>query len=186
MPPTTPIGPTDAAGPADPAGPAAPSGPSPTPDRARRTGRDPSHRRRGRPTAPGWSAPAIIATVFGVAWLTGFSLAGLLSALDPPGRGDTAVRWDLHRLVDEIARYRREVGRVPPSLEALGLRNPHDGRGTPRGRGLKLGDDGVPLDPWGAPYEYAVLDEGRGALELRTAADDRILGTADDVVARPP
>jgi len=121
-----------------------------------------------------------------VAGLTGFALKGLLSALDPPGRGDAAVRWPLRRLVDEIARYHRDVGRGPPSLEALGLSEPHGGRGTPRRRGLVLDGNGVPLDPWGAPYEYTVLDEGRGAFELRSAADDRILGTADDVVARVP
>ncbi len=130
--------------------------------------------------------------VVAVALLTGFALTGLLSALDPPGRGDGAARWHLHRLVDEIARYRREVGHVPPSLEALGLgeapadRGAPAGGGAPRARGLNLGRDGVPLDPWGAPYDYTVLDEGRGAFELRSAAEDHVVGTADDVVARLP
>lgn len=186
MPPTAPIGPTDAAGPAAPAGPTDPTTPSPTPNRARRHGRNPSPRRRGRPKARGWSAPTIIAVVFGLAGLTGFALNGLLSALDSPRCGGTVVRWQLRRLVDELARYRRDVGRVPPSLEALGLGEPHDGGGTPRRRGLVLDGDGVPLDPWGAPYEYAVLDEGRGAFELRSAADDHVLGTEDDVVALGP
>ncbi|MFO0933244.1 MAG: type II secretion system protein GspG [Planctomycetota bacterium] len=130
--------------------------------------------------------------VVAVALLTGIAGNGLLSALNPPGRGDGAVRWHLHRLVDEIARYRREVGRVPPSLEALGLGEAPADRGAaagaeaPRGRGLKLERDGVPLDPWGQPYVYTVLDEDRGAFELRCAADDTVLETADDVVAGLP
>lgn len=130
--------------------------------------------------------------VVAVAWLTGLALKGLLSTLDRPARGDAAVRWHLHRLVDELARYRREVGRVPPSLEALGLgeapadRGTAAGGGAPRGRGLNLGHDGAPLDPWGQPYVYTVLDEGRGAFELRCAADDKVLETADDVVAGLP
>lgn len=189
MPPTAPLGPTD---PEDPADPAAPPAPSPTPNRARRTSRDGRGRRRHRSDGREWSAPRITAVVFAVASLTGFAGTGLVSALDRPGRGDAAARWHLRRLVDEIARYRREVGPLPPSLEALGLgealadRGAPAGGGAPRGRGLNLGPDGVPLDPWGGPYDYTVLDEGRGAYELRSAAEDHVVGTADDVVVRLP
>lgn len=75
---------------------------------------------------------------------------------------------------------------MPPSLEALGLGDGSAGGGAPRGRGLNLGRDRVPLDPWGQPYVYTVLDEDRGAFKLRCAADDKVLETVDDVVARLP
>ena len=53
-------------------------------------------------------------------------------------------------------------------------------------RALRADVDGVPVDPWGQPYAYTVLDDGRGAYDLRSAGDDEVLGTEDDVVGRTP
>lgn len=153
---------------------------SPTSGRKRRTPHAAERRRRARATSPGWSGPAIVAAVFGVAGLVGVAGATLSSALERPNRATAVPRWHLRRIADEIARYRREVGRLPPSLDALAFK---DARAA---RGLVIGRDAVPLDPWGAPYAYAVLDERRATYELRSAGDDRVLGTTDDIVATLP
>jgi hypothetical protein len=75
----------------------------------------------------------------------------------------------------EVQRYAREhAGRLPASLDALVTERSPDG--TPYLRE-------PPRDPWGQPYDYAVLSSRLGAYDLRSNGPDRLPGTVDDVVA---
>lgn len=72
----------------------------------------------------------------------------------------------LANLQDRIQRYRRQAGRFPASIEAM-LPVPAD-------------RDALARDAWDAAFAFRLLARD---YELRSSGPDRVIGTADDVVA---
>jgi general secretion pathway protein G len=88
--------------------------------------------------------------------------------------GDT-VRMQMGLISDAIDSYRATRRTIPRSLDDLT---------EPSERTQEPYFDRIPLDPWGQPFAYRVLDERKGAFELRSGGEDRTIGTGDDVVVR--
>jgi general secretion pathway protein G len=82
------------------------------------------------------------------------------------------VRFQIDSLRKAIDMYSLSRRTLPATLEDLTAPNPDTGMPWM---------DSVPLDPWGGPYEYRVLDAGRREYVIRSGGDDRTSGTDDDV-----
>ncbi len=69
----------------------------------------------------------------------------------------TTAQTQVKLLRGAVESLRLDVGRYPSAEEGLAMltRPPTDPSLAPRWRGPYL-DDAMPLDPWGAPYQYAV------------------------------
>ncbi|HKB14784.1 MAG TPA: type II secretion system protein GspG, partial [Planctomycetota bacterium] len=102
----------------------------------------------------------------------------LLAALAAPafspiqateGKREAAER-EIAETVAAIERYRRECGELPDCLHLLVL---PDEQGK-----TFLSRKGMPVDPWGAPYEYDFSDGegGRWMFEVRSFGSDRSPG----------
>ena len=83
---------------------------------------------------------------------------------------------EIGRLDGAVQRFARDhAGRLPASLVQLQTEAAPEG-----GTYLRS----VPMDPWGQPFSYAVLNVRYGSYDLRSYGPDRMAGTPDDVVAR--
>lgn len=91
-------------------------------------------------------------------------IIGLLAALVGPrlfSKVDqskvVAAQTQVKMLRGAVENLRLDIGRYPTADEALGLlmRAPADPALAARWRGPYL-DDAVPMDPWAAPYQYAI------------------------------
>jgi hypothetical protein len=89
--------------------------------------------------------------------------------------GDTAT-WQMKNIAASIERYRSRRGTIPRSLGELTTTN--DGLNHPFMAQ-------IPLDPWGQPFVYSVIDERKGRYEIVCGGDDRTIGTADDLYEPP-
>jgi type II secretion system protein G len=79
--------------------------------------------------------------------------------------------------------YRMDLGYYPSTNHGLQALSelPGDLPDDRRWRGPYLRGD-VPLDPWGSPYRYHLLEEGPGdKFDLWSIGPDRVDGTADDI-----
>lgn|GEM_PF-4680474 len=90
--------------------------------------------------------------------------------------GDTA-RNQMQSFGGAIGLYAIEHGALPPTLDALTASSPKPSEPYIRR---------VPLDPWGEVYSYRILDAEKRLYELRSAGEDRQLGTEDDVLFPDP
>lgn len=91
-------------------------------------------------------------------------IIGLLAGLVGPklfGKVDSSkvqtAQTQVKMLKGTLESMRLDIGRFPTTEEGLTLLNtaPKDEKIRSRWRGPYLDDD-LPLDPWGAPYQYAV------------------------------
>ena len=98
-----------------------------------------------------------------------------------------AAEREVTEIVVAIEKYRAECGELPDCLHLLVLPD--------EGGKVYLPRKGMPLDPWGTPYEYDYSegDGGRWDIEVRSFASDRRLGgegEAEDIRrvsgSRPP
>jgi general secretion pathway protein G len=92
----------------------------------------------------------------------------------PPSAFAPGATADLGRIDAALRRYAKDhAGRLPATLDDLAAeRSPDSVPYLTR----------VPRDPWGSPYDYAVLSPQHGAYDLRSHGPDRLPGTGDDVV----
>ncbi len=44
--------------------------------------------------------------------------------------------------------------------------------------------EAIPQDPWGSDYDYQIVNRQKREFEIRSAGEDKILGTEDDIVYR--
>jgi general secretion pathway protein G len=79
-----------------------------------------------------------------------------------------------HSLSTAIDMFVLENRRLPNTLEEL----------TKPSQSGQTFLKSVPVDPWGQPYEYTVVDAATHKYEIRSAGEDRVLATDDDVVFR--
>ncbi len=91
-------------------------------------------------------------------------IIGLLAGLVGPklfGKVDSSkvqtAQTQVKMLKGSLESMRLDIGRFPATEEGLALLNtsPKDDKTRGRWRGPYL-DDVLPLDPWGAPYQYSV------------------------------
>jgi general secretion pathway protein G len=129
-----------------------------------------------------------------------YSLRTLLIAMlvVPPvlswlvGMGSVDTRWNLDRqyaravhsqlslLETAVNAYMDDVGSLPPDLDAL-LVCPPDVLQPDLWLGAYLQKPWLPLDPWGSPYQYEVLDGSDPQFRLWSMGPDRLNRTADDI-----
>lgn len=76
---------------------------------------------------------------------------------------------------------RLDIGRFPNAQEGLGLlvQPPGDSSVAQRWQGPYL-DDGVPADPWGVPYQYAIQPSAHHPFSLYSLGADGQPGGAED------
>ncbi len=120
-----------------------------------------------------------VATLFAAAALLFATACRSASDATPPRVEPSALSPSasaaLARIEGAVRRYASDrAGRLPATLDDLVREGPPEGGG----RYLRQ----VPLDPWGRPYSYAVIDPRIGAFDLRSAGPDTLPGTDDDVV----
>ncbi len=86
-----------------------------------------------------------------------------------------------------LVRYRIDTGDYPSTAEGLmALLTPPSGR-VERWKGPYIevtGGGGVPVDPWGEPYQYRYpgkLNQNNGAYDLFSKGKDKVAETPDDI-----
>jgi type II secretion system protein G len=123
---------------------------------------------------PGFTLVELLTTLLIVGLLAGL-LVGVAGYAKGKARG-TRARADLERIQGKLQDYLLDQGRYPDALADLP---------APWPTGLRRDATGAPLDPWGAPYRYAVT--GPRAFRLYSLGPDGQEGTsakdADNVVA---
>ena len=87
------------------------------------------------------------------------------------GSGYRVCHAQMSNFTEAIEQYRMEERKLPGSLHELT---------EPHGRTLHRFIDRIPLDPWGNPYEYRVLDPD--SYELRSHGEDGLPDTEDDAL----
>jgi len=99
---------------------------------------------------------------------------------------EDAARIQINGFKSGLQLYYRDFGRYPDNLEEL--RQPPGGAANERWKGPYLEED-IPLDPWGRPYQYELVDDGYGQNELTykitSLGADGQAGTDDDITNRP-
>ena len=85
---------------------------------------------------------------------------------------DTA-RSQMHAIGGAIDYFVLERRALPKSLDELTQPSPKSNAPFLRS---------IPKDPWGGEYEYRIVSAERREYTLTTAADDRVVGTEDDIV----
>ena len=116
-------------------------------------------------------------------------IIGLLASLVGPklfGKVDSAkvqtAQTQVKMLKGALETMRLDIGRFPTAAEGMALVNeaPRDEKIAPRWKGPYL-DEAVPLDPWGAPYQYGVPGQGGQAFSLYSfGADGKRGGEGND------
>lgn len=116
-------------------------------------------------------------------------IIGLLASLVGPklfGKVDSAkvqtAQTQVKMLKGALETMRLDIGRFPTAAEGMALLNeaPRDERIAPRWKGPYL-DQAVPLDPWGASYQYSVPGSGGQAFSLYSfGADGKRGGEGND------
>lgn len=83
-----------------------------------------------------------------------------------------------------LNKYKLDLGQYPANLEAL-RHPPTEVRDTTRWKGPYLEED-VPLDPWGNPYQFELVDDGYGNMVFRiwSMGADGQDGSEDDISNR--
>jgi general secretion pathway protein G len=114
------------------------------------------------------------------------AIIGLLVSLVGPrltgqiAKGEVqAAKAQIDSLVKVVEAYRVDLGHYPKAsvgLEAL-WNKPADN--NPRWRGPYL-QKALPLDPWGNPYTYELLDNDKNFLVRSLGRDGKIGGSGDD------
>jgi hypothetical protein len=82
-------------------------------------------------------------------------------------------------LCHAVMAYGIDIGVMPPNLDAL--LSPPCALHSPRRRhGPYITE--VPVDPWGSPLKYQLIDGSDQEFRIWSCGRDRISGTQDDVV----
>lgn len=113
-----------------------------------------THRLRARRTAAGFTLLEMIVVLVIIGLIMGLVGPRLFSQADRAKvqTADTQVRM----LRGALETMRLDIGRFPSQEEGLRLliSAPSDSRLSQRWQGPYL-DEGVPVDPWGNPYQYS-------------------------------
>lgn len=113
-----------------------------------------THRLRARRTAAGFTLLEMIVVLVIIGLIMGLVGPRLFSQADRAKvqTADTQVRM----LRGALETMRLDIGRFPSQEEGLRLLTsaPSDSRLSQRWQGPYL-DEGVPVDPWGNPYQYS-------------------------------
>ena len=80
-----------------------------------------------------------------------------------------------HLLVQSIQGYCAEHGSLPRSLYDLLTISPRSG---------ETYISALPIDYWRRPYAYAIIEASNRQFEIRSAGEDGVLHTQDDIVSR--
>ena len=109
------------------------------------------------------------------------AILGILAAVIVPNLGGKqekamkkAARASIAGLSSAIDLYEVDMGRYPPSLNAL-IQND----GSPNWSGPYI-KGGMPMDPWGTQFGYTL---GEGSYKVISAGPDMAQGTADDITS---
>lgn len=113
-------------------------------------------------------------------------IIGLLTGIVAPrflnqiGRSETTTaRAQIDAFDKALNAYRIDVGRFPSTAEGLNVLVTAPGN-EPRWRGPYL-KGGIPLDPWGMPYQYTYPSSSGKDFDLLSYGRDRVAGgTGDD------
>ena len=73
-----------------------------------------------------------------------------------------------------IEMYFIDTRQMPKSLQDLTVPSEKDGEPF-----MKR----IPKDPWGSDYDYRIVNPQKREYEIRSAGEDKILGTEDDIVS---
>jgi general secretion pathway protein G len=105
-------------------------------------------------------------------------ILGLLIGLVGPnvmrallGAGEGTAKTQMQNFSASIELYYIEKKSLPQSLEEL---TEPDESGNPY---IKK----IPLDPWGQPYEYKIMDARSKTFEITSSGEDKTPGTDDDI-----
>lgn len=141
------------------------------PDRQR-----PGCARDARSHAGGFTLLELLVVILIIGLLTGVVAPRMLSHVTRSER--TAARAQIDAIDKALHAYRIDMGRFPSSAEGLAnLMQATAGDRRWRGPYLK---GGVPLDPWGMPYEYQVPGTAGRDFDVRSLGRDRAPGGEDD------
>ncbi|MEQ9640275.1 MAG: type II secretion system major pseudopilin GspG [Alphaproteobacteria bacterium] len=117
-----------------------------------------------------------------LALVAGFAAPRVIG-LFAKAKGDVAL-VQVEMLAGALDHYRLDVGTYPSDEQGLAalVAKPGD---APRWNGPYLQGSEVPMDPWGRPYRYRVVDEpGRGFEIVSLGADGAEGGDGDDADIR--
>jgi len=116
-------------------------------------------------------------------------IIGLLAGLVGPklfSRVDNSkvqtAQTQVKMLKGTLETFRLDLGRFPTAEEGLALLNtpPADTNLNSKWRGPYL-DEGLPLDPWGAPYQYSIPGANNQPFALYSyGADSKLGGEGND------
>ncbi len=103
-----------------------------------------------------------------------------------PGAPDQIAQIDVGRVRHMIGDYHTLMGENPVGTNAEIMKEMTGGNarqatlGPPEG--ISLNAQGELIDQWGSPYFFHQLS--RDKMEVRSAGPDKVMWTADDVIAR--
>jgi len=125
----------------------------------------------------GFTLLEMLVVILIIGLLTGIVAPRFLSQI---GRSEvTTARAQIDSFDKALQAFRIDVGRFPTTAEGLQVlvtAPPNE----PRWRGPYL-KDGIPLDPWGMPYQYTLPGANGKDFELLSYGRDRAPGgTGDD------
>lgn len=124
----------------------------------------------------GFTLLELLVVILIIGMLTGIVAPRLMGQI---GRSErTVARSQIDALDKALEAYRLDMGRYPTASEGLqALVQPPAGDVRWRGPYLK---GGVPLDPWGSPYQYRVPGGAGRDFDLLSLGRDRAPGGSGD------
>jgi hypothetical protein len=115
------------------------------------------------------------------------SAAGMVPAAEPDNSASippTMVLRNVRRAVHQFGEMfnGNPVGTNPEITAALSGKNPKQINFIDNNAGMRVNDQGEMIDPWGTPYFFHQISGSE--MEIHSAGPDRIMWTADDLVAQ--
>ncbi|HEY4080825.1 MAG TPA: type II secretion system major pseudopilin GspG [Burkholderiaceae bacterium] len=132
----------------------------------------PSHYRRNG----GFTLLELLVVILIIGLLTGIVAPRFLGQI---GRSETTTaRAQIDSFDKALQAFRIDVGRFPTTQEGMQVLLVAPA-GETRWRGPYL-KGGIPLDPWGMPYQYSFPGTGGKDFDLLSYGRDRVAGGTDD------
>lgn len=123
-------------------------------------------RRRG---ARGFTLIELMVVIVILGLLIGLVGPNVIKAITDAGKG--TAKTQMEGFAQSIRMYLLQKRSLPQSLEEL---SEPDENGNPY-------IEKIPLDPWGQPYEYKIVDARTKKYEISSAGEDKTPGTDDDI-----
>jgi general secretion pathway protein G len=123
-------------------------------------------RRRG---ARGFTLIELMVVIVILGLLIGLVGPNVIKAITDAGKG--TAKTQMEGFAQSIRMYLLQKRSLPTSLEEL---SQPDENGNPY-------IDKIPLDPWGQPYEYKIVDQRTKKYEISSSGEDKTPGTDDDI-----